>query len=250
MDLAYNITCTMLCISTIICSLELLSLKPFNLAILVQNKKLNYSHLISVKWILYLQIISSILVVLFCLKDFHVYMILGLWIVFLSNLYLYVIKSSGRDGADQLRLITLGILALASLVGKDSFYTYSIIFISIQVIISYITSGISKLNSSYWRKGDALGKILNNYTYGNQYAAILLLNNKGLNRALTYAPIFLMITLPFTFISSEINYLLLSLISLFGFHLGTALLMGLNDFLFTFPATYPCLIAIHITIHN
>ena len=250
METLYNYTCILLGICSIVNGLELLSLRKFRLQIITQSVDLKFSNFIKVNIFLILQVSFSIFLIASILSESYLLTKIFLWFVFLLIGYTYIIKTIGRDGSDQLRLICFGILAFCSLLDKESSYHYALIFISLQVIISYFTSGMCKLMSSYWRQGDALANILNNYTYGSENFATTLKKHKNINKILTYSPILFMITFPFCFLIPEIDVLLISLSLMFTFHLGTSLLMGLNDFILTFPATYPCLIGFHIIIYG
>lgn len=250
METLYNFTCILLAICSIINGLELLSLRQFKRQIITQSSDLQFGNFGKANLTLILQVLFSILLIASIFIELPILTKLCLWSVFLLIGYAYKIKTIGRDGSDQLRLICFGILALCSLLDKEASYQYSVTFISVQVIISYFTSGMCKLMSSYWRKGDALANILNNYTYGSETFSTTLKKHKNVNKILTYSPIFLMVTFPFSFLIPEIDVLLISLTLMFTFHLGTSLLMGLNDFILTFPATYPCLIGLHILIYG
>lgn len=250
METLYNYTCILLGICSIVNGLELLSLREFRLQIITQSRDLKFGNYIKVNIFLILQVLFSFFLIISILSESIILTKLFLWAVFLLIGCTYIIKTIGRDGSDQLRLICFGILALCSLLDKELSHHYSLVFISLQVIISYFTSGMCKLMSSYWRKGDALANILNNYTYGSESVATVLKRYKNVNKILTYSPIFLMISFPFSFLIPEIDVLLISLTLMFSFHFGTSVLMGLNDFILTFPATYPCLIGFHILIYG
>lgn len=235
-------------ISSFLNALELIAV--LNPPILFQGKHFNVNNTIIIKTGLILQAFLSLFIIIFSYLNFSFYLTLSVWLLFFTYIFLYSKRHVGKDGADQMRFIIIGILALCSLLSKNFSNIIIIFFISIQAIISYSTSGMSKLFSQHWRKGDVLGKILNTYSYGNKPAANFLLKNKYINTFLTITPIVLMLLLPFCYAFSNPFFLELNLTGLLFFHFGTSILMGLNDFIYTFPVTYPALLSLHCIIYS
>lgn len=233
--------------ATLIHSLELLCLPIFSRDLVCSSHRTNVLRLRvfrSKGWLISTSIVSLslILTVIFKQTTTSDYLLIFLALL---NLGTYSSRSIGRDGADQLRSICLIILALTVIIPEPLQQNVAASFIGLQVLIAYFTSGIAKLMSPIWRKGDILAQILNNYTYGSRTISKLLQDNRRLNQFFSFAPIALMTTTSIAFFIPypEVFYLLL--LGMFIFHLSTAILMGLNDFALTFPATFPCLILFH-----
>jgi hypothetical protein len=66
----------------------------------------------------------------------------------------------------------------------------------------------------------------------------LLYGRPLLERALSYSAIAAMLAVPLAFCSGNQTALLAGLGGMLVFHASTSLIMGLNDFLYTFPLAY------------
>ena len=165
------------------------------------------------------------------------------------SLVLNRIRVVGMDGADQLQSIGLLSLSVGALSRNVFVIEIVLLFLAFQIVLAYTTAGIAKLLGSEWRRGDALGRILNTYSHGSVEPAHFLLSHPAVNRFATYVPIALLST--FVCIMAlplpEVFYLYLA--AAFAFHFGTALLMGLNTFVLTFPAFYPAVAFAYAKIH-
>lgn len=157
----------------------------------------------------------------------------------------YRLRATGRDGADQVRIIGLSIVSLSFLIPGEQGKAVAIGFLGCQVLIAYTTSGIAKLRSPLWRDGHVLGPILSTYSFGSPSVASLLFRYPGMERLASHAAIAVMLAVPVCFFLPGQAPLLVALASIFAFHCSTALLMGLNDFMLTFPAAYPGVIYLH-----
>lgn len=155
----------------------------------------------------------------------------------------------GIDGSDQLQSITVIGLCFANIFQDNRVSEVILYFFAFQIVLAYATAGLAKALSPYWRNGDVLGKILNTYSYGAERPARFLLSHKRHNLAATYFPIVFLTTFPLIFVLNSdmvlYGYLLAGLL----FHAGNAILMGLNNFLLTFPVLYPALVYTHARIH-
>ncbi|MEM6816316.1 MAG: hypothetical protein AAF600_18305 [Bacteroidota bacterium] len=119
-----------------------------------------------------------------------------------------------------------------------------------QVLLGYSTSGLVKVFSTYWRKGDVLSGILSTNGYGIPRFAITLKKSPVLEKSITYSAMAIMLLVPICFLLPYPEPILVSLFLVFSFHIGTAIIMGLNDFLFTFPVAFPGIIILHSMIFN
>ena len=157
--------------------------------------------------------------------------------------YLYSLRSRyGLDGAYQATMIMLVAAILASLASPDSFaYRACIWLICIQNILSYFIAGVAKVVGPLWRDGSALHLILSTDTYGCQQISIWLQRHLWLSRCLTWSVVFFEILFPLVLFLPLWGMLTILAIG-FTFHLGTAYLMGLNTFFFSFVAMYPAVI--------
>lgn len=149
-----------------------------------------------------------------------------------------VVSPFGRDGADQMRKIVALSLACARMATSHEVRVLFLAFIAAQLTLSYVVAGIAKVSGSAWRTGVALERILACQHYGFRPAARLLTKSQWFGIIGCWLIIVLEISFPIIFVVPEsASYLLLA--ATLGFHVGIAILMGLNDFLLAFAAAYP-----------
>lgn len=144
----------------------------------------------------------------------------------------------GRDGADQMtatitqyRLVSAFIPDAAT---SDDIFLRSV---NIQAALSYYVSGLSKLFSSSWVQGDALGDVLITESYGQSKAALALRRFPLLNRILTWATVLGELAYPVVFIlpQDKARYFLAGAKL---FHAGIALVMELPRFFWGFSSAH------------
>ena len=168
----------------------------------------------------------------------------------LLSLYSYKNRTAGKDGADQLRMLALLAFSLCFLLDNQFQRIVAMCFIGAQVLLGYATSGIAKLSSSYWRKGDVLHLIFSTYSYGIPNIAKYIKASPKIEKLMSYSAIVVMLSVPVTFLIPEPHLIFIALGAIFLFHFATAVLMGLNDFLYTFPLAYPGVLLLHGLVHN
>ena len=118
---------------------------------------------------------------------------------------------------------------------------FSIFFICFQALLSYFTSGFAKLVSPIWRGGEAMIGIVDTVSYGNKVFARLLVKNATLSKLLCWSVIIFECAFPllaFTGVQTTIIFIVTGII----FHLSIAIFMRLNNFFWTFIATYPAIL--------
>jgi hypothetical protein len=112
-------------------------------------------------------------------------------------------------------------------------------FIAAQAVLAYATSGIAKLISPVWRDGTGLAGILSTVDHGTPRVSLWLARHPTFSELASWSTIafecafVLVLVLP-----SPVGAAILVIGLLF--HAGCAVLMGLNSFLWAFPATYTC----------
>ncbi|HEY7494630.1 MAG TPA: hypothetical protein VIH59_26460 [Candidatus Tectomicrobia bacterium] len=153
-------------------------------------------------------------------------------------------RTIGGDGAEQLTIIVL-IAALAALVPtpREERLAYAAIFVAAQAALAYVTAGLSKLVSPVWRNGTALPAILATAGHGQAWAARTLQDCPKISIGLTWGVIILEILFPVLLLGPR-PLAVATLGAGLAFHIGCAVLMGLNSFVWAFPATYPCLLSV------
>jgi hypothetical protein len=110
-------------------------------------------------------------------------------------------------------------------------------FIAGQAVLSYSAAGLAKAFSSAWRSGAAVPTILGSEAHGHQYASRLLTRHPTLGTTVTRFVVAFECTFWLALVSPwpvAATILALAL----AFHVGNAVFMGLNTFVWAFPATY------------
>ncbi|MGK4568063.1 hypothetical protein [Flavobacterium sp. 3HN19-14] len=247
--LYYKISVTILLISGFHCGAELLGIpeKFLDFADPSTDRKNKYSKWLVIHGLQMVLALAALTTLL--LSEISIFRIFFVLLTFI-NLYSYLIRSIGKDGSDQLRLISYLSFSLCFLLEEHTGAAISLYFAGCQVLLAYTTSGLLKLLSPYWRKGDVLAGILGTYSFGSPNFSKLLLAHPRLEKILSHAAIFTMLSVIIAFFLPYDMPLYIALAMIFSFHFGTAVLMGLNDFLFTFPLGYPGIILLHEALYS
>ena len=153
------------------------------------------------------------------------------------------LKVVGGDGADQMALCILTASALGYTLGQNTppAQRAVLVFIAGQSLLAYVTAGAAKLASSRWRRGGVLAGIISTSSYGTPFVGRFLARFPLLDRLLGWIAIAFEMTMPLVlFLPFHLAVPLLACGVLF--HLSCAFVMGLNDFVWAFIATYPALL--------
>ncbi len=150
----------------------------------------------------------------------------------------------GGDGAEQMSTLIVAATAAAVLPSpQPARIAMAVAFLAAQAALSYTTAGVAKLVSPLWRSGVAVAQVLDTYGHGHARAADFLRARPRMTRAATAAV--LLVEVPFALLVLGPRPLVAATLgAAFAFHVACAFLMGLNGFLWAFPATYPCVWAI------
>jgi hypothetical protein len=191
--------------------------------------------------ILSLQAIGSLAVVVF-----GPFLLVGRVAVLLSLASLLAIRYrryAGGDGAEQFAVLTLAATALATLpVPSEARVKLAVIFVAAELALAYVTSGVAKLLSPVWRSGTALPLILNTSGHGHPWAVAFLRRHGRFALVSAWAVILFECASPALALGPP--WLLMSTLAVgVSFHLCCAVFMGLNSFLWSFPASYPVAVA-------
>ncbi len=158
--------------------------------------------------------------------------------VLVARAYHYGRDRFGFEGADQMRLIVLAGLLWYELTAGTRSGEIALVFIGAECILAYLTAGVVKVRDKDWRNGRAMADTLRSEMFGRNPASALLLQ-AGL------APVLA---------SSMLGFECAAWVLLFGgpvgicayvaiagaFHVTTAVVMGLDRFVWVFGAALPC----------
>lgn len=146
----------------------------------------------------------------------------------------------GRDGSDQMRTVTLLVLAIPFLVGDPSTHRIAMWFLALNLMVSYLVAAIAKLAGAEWRSGTAIHLVLRTSGYGSPRLSRRLPTGRRWHRVVAWSVIGLELALAVSVVLPTpvlAGALLLGL----AFHLGAAVLMGLNTFVWAYAGAYPAI---------
>lgn len=150
--------------------------------------------------------------------------------------------SYGMDGSDQMSSILVIALTLYCLSPTNRIVALAAIwFVALQSCLSYFASGVAKVVSQKWRSGTAVFEVLNTASYGRRDVARLLGDAPRIARLLNWSVVVFECAFPLALIAGGRVALVFFAGGLL-LHVGIALCMGLNSFLWAFVATYPAVL--------
>lgn len=150
------------------------------------------------------------------------------------------LRSAFSDGADKIAMVSAGaaiLMATGLLLGDPMLSLAGTLWAGGQLTIAYFTSGASKLLLVPWRSGSAVTGSMSSYTYGHRYAHAAV-KIRGLSPALAWGVMSAEALFPLALLLPP-HFLLAVLVGFALFHFSTALLMGLNTYVWAFAAAYP-----------
>lgn len=147
----------------------------------------------------------------------------------------------GREGSDEVALVTVIPLAIAVAPGASSaLQSLALLFVGGQLVLAYLASAGAKLAGQKWRDGLAVAQILSTRDYGVSRPA-LHSSQATVLRLMTWGTIALELTLPTLFVLGG-PFVAVAAFAGAAFHASVAAMMGLNRFLPWFLAAYPAAI--------
>ena len=158
----------------------------------------------------------------------------------LLSILLLARQPYGSDGADQVSNIVLLSLTVGTLCNTRLALAAVAWFLAGQCCLAYLTAGVAKASNPAWRSGEALVGIFGTHMYGNPPLGRFLGDRPRLARAMGMTVVWGECLLPLMLVAPR-GWLPAFLAAGFAFHLSAAFTMGLNSFLWAFPATYPAI---------
>jgi hypothetical protein len=183
-----------------------------------------------------LQLLSSLLIGVSAFKGET--SLTGLGIFVACGLLLRARGGLGNNGADEMIILIMVAGLLVRLFDTSNCALIVLVFLSAQLSLSYLTSGLVKVCVLHWRDGTSIVNIMGTETFGNGRLHAVLrsspLSAAFVSSVLIFGELFGSFApwLPRPF---AISLLFCS----FSFHLAAAVVMGLNNFVPAFVATYP-----------
>jgi hypothetical protein len=117
---------------------------------------------------------------------------------------------------------------------------FALVYVAIQLVLSYTIAGLVKLRNEKWRSGEALQHFLRfSNAARNRKLQSRLINSNGLSRGLSWLIIGFECAFPVAVMNSKVCLIMLCFA--FLFHLANFYFFGLNRFVFAWVAAYPAL---------
>lgn len=146
------------------------------------------------------------------------------------------------DGAEQMTTLIFFAALLGLIVpGRSMTVVLAVWFIAAQAVLSYTAAGLTKLSAEKWRTGEAMPIIMGSEAHGRAFAARILEPSVWFGRIASWIVVAFECTFWIALFAPPpvtLGFLALAL----AFHIGCAIVMGLNTFVWAFPATYLCVI--------
>jgi hypothetical protein len=158
-----------------------------------------------------------------------------------ARMLLYLRNQLGLDGADQMTLVVATGVAVALLVPDHGAQMLALDYVACQLLLSYLVAGIAKAISPAWRSGRAIVGIMSTIGYGTPAVGAFLKRHPPLAGAACWAVIIFECSAVLLVLAGVPGAVVIIVVGL-GFHISIALLMGLNNFVWSFGAAYPALL--------
>jgi hypothetical protein len=159
------------------------------------------------------------------------------WLAFATTLAVAVrFRGTFNGGSDAMLLVVLLGLAVA----RSGAPEVGLGYIAAQLVLSYVLAGIAKLREPRWRDGTALASLVALPSYGVPRSLAAVVSPPLLGRAASYALLGFECGFPIALVDPTACRVVLVLAALF--HLGNAIVFGLNRFLWAWLAAFPALI--------
>lgn len=161
--------------------------------------------------------------------------------LFCTDLLIQMRHTGGLSGAFDMGLVVNGGLVVATAFPESQFLqTVAVLFIAAQGLLSYFIAGVAKLIGDQWRDGTAVEMIFSTNSWGDDRIYDLIKRRPQLRRIGSWSVIGFECLFPVVlFVEPQFIPAVFGLGVLF--HISNAVFMGINNFIFIFPATYPAM---------
>jgi hypothetical protein len=153
------------------------------------------------------------------------------------------------DGSDRMTLVVLGACFLGRLGADAVSLRAAVTFLAAEVALAYLVSGAYKAASPPWRSGTAVTMIVQTRMFGQRTIRTALRRHATVGRAMTYTVVCWESLFLVALVAPPPVCVGLLAVGL-SFHLGCAVVMGLNRFVWVFPATYPAVLCTNTALRG
>jgi hypothetical protein len=158
-----------------------------------------------------------------------------------TTLLLRLRSPIGMHASGGMVMVTFTAAALGLAVGTAQAVGFALAFIGGQACFAYLVAGSRKLQEPLWRDGRAVPLISSNLMWGARRQAVALRAHPRLGSTLGWATMLGECSVPLALVA-PLPVALAILGCAMLFHLGVAVQMGLNSFVWAFGSTYPAII--------
>jgi hypothetical protein len=144
-------------------------------------------------------------------------------------------RGTYNGGSDAMLVVVLLGLAIA----RSGWPRAGLAYIAAQLVLSYAIAGLAKLGDPRWRRGDAFAILVALPAYGVPKRLATLLARPAIGRVSAYATLAFECGFPIALVNHTACIAALAVGA--AFHLGNAIVFGLDRFWWTWLAAYPAL---------
>lgn len=173
------------------------------------------------------------------IAGFHTAWVLAGLLV-LAVVALHAFQGPYNGGADRMSLLILLCLCAARLAPSPYWQTMAMGYLALQLILSYVMSGLVKIINPEWRNGTALREVFAYSAYPASEALRQWAQAPRLLFWMSWAIMLFEVLFPLALFTH--TSLWLALVVAASFHLANACLFGLNRFFWAWLAAYPALL--------
>ena len=173
----------------------------------------------------------------------------AIWWIYLSWILLSI-RHRSLSGSEDMMKIVCGGLALGHVFPSDPLVLEVCLwFIALQACLSYAGNSWPKWSSREWRNGHALFLIAQNPLHGSPLLFKVLRHRAVLTKLLTWSTLLIETVFPLVLL---MGYPWCWFLLGWGltFHTLTAVLLGLNTFMWSYVATYPAIVFVVLRIES
>src|ERR1700712_2174786 len=151
-------------------------------------------------------------------------------------------RGASNGGSDSMSVVLTSALSLPVLLGRTPLAIQAaLLYIAVQVTLSYVIAGLAKLRQADWRDGSALRHFVVGSPYGVPKLVQRLLERRALAEVLGWSIIAFECLFPLAWLDPRVCVAWLICGTLF--HAANVLVLGLNRFFWAWVAAYPALLA-------
>ena len=159
------------------------------------------------------------------------------------------LASGDTEFGEQMVKVILGGAALGWLGGSEVTVRWAVWFIAAQLSLAYFAGGVFKLISSSWRSGEALWAIVNMNAWKHAAAGRWLRQRPQWSAFLSWGTMLWEVTFPLALVAHPWAMAVWLIIGA-AFHIGCAIFMGLNSYLWSFVAAYPAVAFLNSSLRD